>query len=86
MFTRLKVENPAARSLSIELLNSANDAVYSVTRPLAANPNEQLWFETIPLYRAPSVVLPPGPYQLKATLKSALGETLNSSTASVTIE
>ena len=86
MFTRLKVENAAARSLSLELLNSANDAVYSVTRPLAANPHQQLWFETIPLYRAPSVVLPPGPYQLKATLKSEQGETINSSTASVKIE
>lgn len=86
MFTRLKVENPAARSLSIELLNSANEAVYSVDRPLAASPNDQLWFETIPLYRAPSLILPPGLYQLKAAVKSAQGETINSSTASVTIE
>ena len=86
MFTRVKLENASARSISLELLNSANEAVYSVSRPLAANPNEQLWFETIPLYRAPSVILTPGQYQLRATVKSEQGDTLNSSTAVVKIE
>lgn len=86
LFTRLKVENPAARSLSLELLNPANDSVYSVNRPLESSANEQLWFETVPLYRTPSAILPAGTYQLKATVKSEQGETLNSSTASVKIE
>ena len=86
MFTRIKLENASARSISLELLNSANEAVYSVSRPLAANPHEQLWFETIPLYRAPSVILAPGLYQLRATVKSEQGETLNISTAVVKIE
>ena len=85
LFTRLKVENPAARSLSLELLNPANDSVYSVNRPLESSANEQLWFETVPLYRAPSVILPAGTYQLKATVKSEQGETLNTSTAAVKI-
>lgn len=49
MFTRLKVENPAARSLSFEFVNAANEAVYSVTRQLTPSPNEQLWTETVPL-------------------------------------
>ena len=86
MFTRLKVENPAAKSLLLELLNPANDSVYSVNRPLEPSANEQLWFETVPLYRAPSVVLPPGQYQLKATVKSEAGATLNTSLAALRID
>ncbi len=86
LFTRLKVENPAAKSLLLELLNPANDSVYSVNRPLEPSANEQLWFETVPLYRAPSVVLPPGQYQLKATVKSEAGATLNTSLAALRID
>ena len=98
MFTRLKVENPAARSLSLELINPASVAVHTVTRTLTVSPSEQLWFETVPLYTAPNptpsptpslgpiAVLPPGAYQLKATVKSADGQTLNTSTATVKID
>jgi len=86
IFTRVKLEHPEATSVLIEMTNSANEAVYSATRPLTASPNEHLWFETIPLYRTAGVFLPLGAYQLKATVKSEAGETLNTSTAALRIE
>ncbi len=86
MFTRLKVENPVARSLLLELVGSANQAVFSVMRALTASPNEQLWSETVPLYEAGGVLLPLGDYQIRATVKSATGETLNTSLAAVKLQ
>ncbi len=86
MFTRLKVENAAARSLSLELINPASVTVHTVTRTLTVSSSEQLWFETVPLYTAPAAILPPGAYQLKATVKSADGQTLNTGTATVKID
>ncbi|MBY0505704.1 MAG: hypothetical protein K2X03_17450 [Bryobacteraceae bacterium] len=84
--TRVKVQHPSARSLVLELLNSDNEAVHSVTRPVGLSPDEQMWFETIPFYRPTGIMLPLGDYQLRATVKAAGGETINSSMALIKVQ
>lgn len=86
MFTRLKLTSPAARTVRLELLGGAEEALFSVDRPLDGTPQEQLWLERIPLYQGESQLLPPGAYRLRATVKSERGDTLQTATTALRID
>jgi len=77
----VRLHDPApfesARTLAIDLLDSTSGAVFHTTQQLTTGDEQEdgVIYQQVPLYTAPNAPVPPGTYQVRATVDSSTAQT-----------